>query len=200
MKEPNATLSLFLGTSCFFLPSAFSSGRTSPMITFRWFCHCILFIFIFHTLWLDIGCRAPFCPRLSLGTNSPPVIKPYITELLEYLEEGTLTHDSIILQYLPAKVNPMAALHVLQWWILARKAGEGRERAGCTKYALKQTCVKALSNSLKQKTARTTFPFVTARNSITRKSVSQFTFTRYCTNFFALDSCFLHLAFVSFPI
>ena len=82
----------------------------------------------------------------------------------------------------------MAALHVLQWWILARKAGEGMggERAGCTKYALKQTCVKALSNSLKQKTARTTFPFATARNSITRKSVSQFTFTRYCTNFLPL--------------
>ena len=79
----------------------------------------------------------------------------------------------------------MAALHVLQWWILARKAGEGRG-AGCTKYALKQTCVKALSNSLKQKTARTTFPFATARNSITGKSVSQFTFTRYCTNFLPL--------------
>ena len=69
------------------------------------------------------------------------------------------------------------------------KQGRGGERAGCTKYALKQTCVKALSNSLKQKTARTTFPFATARNSITGKSVSQFTFTRYCTNF-ALDSCF----------
>lgn len=53
------------------------------------------------------------------------------------------------------------------------KQGRGGERAGCTKYALKQTCVKALSNSLKQKTARTTFPFVTARNSITGKSVSQ---------------------------
>ena len=33
------------------------------------------------------------------------------------------------------------------------KQGRGGERAGCTKYALKQTCVKALSNSLKQKTA-----------------------------------------------
>ena len=38
------------------------------------------------------------------------------------------------------------------------KQGRGGERAGCTKYALKQTCVKALSNSLKQKTARATFP------------------------------------------
>ena len=66
------------------------------------------------------------------------------------------------------------------------KQGRGGERAGCTKYALKQTCVKALSNSLKQKTARTTFPFATARNSITGKSVSQFTFTRYCTNFLPL--------------
>lgn len=66
------------------------------------------------------------------------------------------------------------------------KQGRGGERAGCTKYALKQTCVKALSNSLKQKTACTTFPFATARNSITRKSVSQFTFTRYCTNFLPL--------------
>ena len=66
------------------------------------------------------------------------------------------------------------------------KQGRGGERAGCTKYALKQTCVKALSNSLKEKTACTTFPFATARNSITRKSVSQFTFTRYCTNFLPL--------------
>ena len=30
------------------------------------------------------------------------------------------------------------------------KQGRGGERAGCTKYALKQTCVKALSNSLRQ--------------------------------------------------
>lgn len=112
MKEPNATLSLFLGTAA--LPSAFSSGRTSPMITSG--DSVIVFFsslfFIRYDWTLDAVLR--FVHAFSLGTNSPPVIKPYITEPLEYLEEGTLTHDSIILQYLPAKVNPMAALHVLQ--------------------------------------------------------------------------------------
>lgn len=40
-------------------------------------------------------------------------------------------------------------LHCMYYSDESSRVKQGRERAGCTKYALKQTCVKALSNSLK---------------------------------------------------
>lgn len=69
------------------------------------------------------------------------------------------------------------------------KQGRGGERAGCTKYALKQTCVKALSNSLKQKQHAPHFHSppqeIASPGNLFHNSLLQ-----DIARIFALDSCF----------